>query len=148
MGCASSYYLQVSPTSLSVSLWYVRVRCKQIHVYTDSPPFPPNGTLNIAQEQCSYSQRLWLQPPSLSQLSASSTIILKVSLTLYFTSDYLRRLPKSTCWDSDPAVLQFYLGIDTSSPTVSMYKSGEIHAGFIFTRNPYITWAVKMCSIY
>ena len=38
MGCASSYYLQVSPSCLSVSLWYVHVICKQIHVCADSPP--------------------------------------------------------------------------------------------------------------
>jgi hypothetical protein len=44
--------------------------------------------------------------------------------------------------------VQLYLDINTSSPAVSMYESGELHAGFMFTRNPYITWAVKMCSMY
>jgi hypothetical protein len=29
-----------------------------------------------------------------------------------------------------------------------MYESGEIHAGFMFTSNPYITWAVKLGSMY
>jgi hypothetical protein len=63
---------------------------------------------------------------------------------LYFTSDYRRQHVLGEIVED----LQLYLVVNTSRPTVSMYESGEIHAGFMFTSNPYVAWAVKMCSMY
>ena len=60
-------------------------------------------------------------------------------LTLHF------RVPKRT---TVTMVVQFDLGVNTSSPTGSMHESRKIHACFIFTTNPSITWVVKMCPMY
>ena len=38
-------------------------------------------------------------------------------------------------------------GVNTSRPTVSVYESRKVHAGLIFTRNPDVTWTMKMCSM-
>jgi hypothetical protein len=44
--------------------------------------------------------------------------------------------------------IMVYLGANTNGPTLPMYKSRKIHTCFIFTRNPDIPGAMKICPMY
>ena len=45
------------------------------------------------------------------------------------------------------AVLQ-YLGVNTSTPTVTAHESRKVQESFMFAHNPDITWAVKVFPVY
>src|SRR6266702_3238668 len=48
---------------------------------------------------------------------------------------------------SNNTLLRFYLGVNTSTPTVTVHKSRKIQESFMFTHNPDITWAVKIYPV-
>ena len=59
-------------------------------------------------------------------------------VTFRFSRDYLTKLRVTT------AIL---FGVNTSRPIVSVYESRKVHAGLIFSRNPDVTWTMKMCPM-
>ena len=60
-------------------------------------------------------------------------------VTFRFSRNYLTKLP---------VTIVILFGVNTSYPTVSMYKSRKVHAGLIFAQNPDVTWTMKMCPMY
>ncbi len=65
-----------------------------------------------------------------------------LSSMLRYTSDCLKKA--TDCCSG----CIYYLGIKTSSPTVSVHESRKTDAGLIRTSNPDITWAVKTFPMY